>query len=79
MEPGDLLVLYTDGVTEAMAPPDASGQRELFGDTRLVESLRAGALDDVHACVRRVEDAVRVFTHDAPPTDDRTLVVVRCT
>ncbi len=78
LEPGDLLVLYTDGVTEAMAPADASGRRELFGESRLVEAIRAGSHDDPAACVRRIEDAVRLFTEDAPATDDRTLVLMRC-
>jgi phosphoserine phosphatase RsbU/P len=78
LESGDLLVLYTDGVTEAMAPANPDGRRELFGEARLIEALRAGPLDDLDACIRRVGEAVRAFTRDAPATDDRTLVLVRC-
>ena len=78
LERGDVLVLYTDGITEAMSPPDASGHRELFGDERLGLALLAGPLDNAEACVRRVEEAVRIFTRGGAATDDRTLVIVRC-
>src|SRR4029453_14969703 len=39
VERGDLLLLYTDGITEARAAMDASGSRELFGNERLDELL----------------------------------------
>ena len=71
LAPGDVLVLFSDGVTEARNPGD-----ELFGQARLT-----GALDgtgDVGA-VERVEvirAAVRAFAGGGQPADDLTLLVV---
>ncbi len=70
MEEGDLLVLYTDGVTEAM---DAA--EEEFGTGRLVEVVRAHAAESPRALVDAVIDAVRTFAEGALP-DDLTLVVI---
>jgi sigma-B regulation protein RsbU (phosphoserine phosphatase) len=81
LEIGDLLVLYTDGITEAMTPPagGGSGPRELFGVERL-DALLVGCETDCSPseCDRRVRAAVAEFTGDRPPTDDRTLIVMRC-
>jgi phosphoserine phosphatase RsbU/P len=72
MEPGDLLVMYSDGVTEA---PDPQG--EDFGEKRLADwaiSLRERPAAEI---IEAVEAAVREFTQGAPPADDITLVVAR--
>ena len=79
LEPGDLLLLYTDGITEARAPATAPGvPREMFGVERLDELLLSCDADDPAACVARVCDAVATFTQHAPPNDDRTLIAMRC-
>jgi sigma-B regulation protein RsbU (phosphoserine phosphatase) len=79
LEPGDLLLLYTDGVTEAMAPPDTSGARDLFGTDRLDALLLDSAGGSAQACVDRIRDAVGRFTGAAgPPRDDQTLIAIRC-
>jgi chemotaxis family two-component system sensor kinase Cph1 len=52
LEPGDALVMYTDGVTEAGRP------NELYGDQRLVETVANAGVDSA-AIVGAVEDAVR--------------------
>jgi serine phosphatase RsbU (regulator of sigma subunit) len=70
--PGDMLLAYTDGVTDAVSP---SGER--FGDTRLhaaVERARDRGAQDL---VEGVRDQVRAFQHAADPADDITLVAVR--
>jgi serine phosphatase RsbU (regulator of sigma subunit) len=77
IEPGDLLVLYTDGITEAPAA-DASQ----FGEARLVETLRAaaGAQPGAVLTAQGIHDvllaSVHVFTGDVPQFDDISLVVV---
>jgi sigma-B regulation protein RsbU (phosphoserine phosphatase) len=81
LERGDLLVLYTDGITEAMTPPagGGTGPRELFGVERLDALLTAcepGCPPD--ECDRRVRTALDDFTGDRMPTDDRTLIAIRC-
>lgn len=77
LEPGDLLLLYTDGITEAMTPADGSGVRQLFGTERLDAILlehRSGGPEEV---LRAIREAVGTFSHHAPATDDRTLIAIR--
>lgn len=81
MRRGDLLVLYTDGITEALAPADASGSRQAFGVERLDGVLKACAGRSADEVIARVKDAVTAFTRarpGTPPIDDQTLVVLRC-
>src|SRR5262249_35841439 len=73
LEPGDRLVLYTDGVTEA-----ANHRRDMFGEERLVSTLRALPPDlDANAVAQRIMEAVRHFCGENEPGDDMTIVVVR--
>lgn len=70
LAPGDRLLLYTDGVTEAQG---ADGS--MFGDRRLVEVLRSTD-GDAAAVQSAVADAVTAFS-DGAAQDDLTLLVVR--
>jgi len=70
--PGDVLVLYTDGVTEAM---DAEG--EPFGVGRLRQVVAAHPQASPEQVVAAVEGAVSDFTGGAPQSDDIALFVVR--
>lgn len=67
---GDLLVCYTDGITEATSP---SGEE--FGEARLIEAARA-AEPDAAAVVEGITGAVAAWTGGATQ-DDATLIVVR--
>lgn len=70
--PGDVLIVYTDGVTEAGAP---SG--EMFGDGRLEGCIRSVAgLDAVQIRDRLLAD-VACFTQQAPQRDDITVAVLK--
>lgn len=70
--PGDALVLYTDGVTEARDGPVQ------FGENRLVEALEgAGADSSAVAVVDRVFAAVDAFRDGDSPADDIAVLVVR--
>jgi len=72
LEPGDTLVLFTDGVTEAMDPDD-----QLFGVPRLKQVLTGQLqcpLEDLQKCVL---EAVENFTRGARQADDLTLLIVR--
>jgi sigma-B regulation protein RsbU (phosphoserine phosphatase) len=73
LSPGDLLVLYTDGVTEAF-----NADREMFGVQRLVEVVRAQRMASAPELVEAIEAAVAAFTSGAPQSDDLTLLVMRC-
>ena len=78
MEPGDTLILYTDGITEAAAPRHLSADNELdmFGMERLKESLNMCtgmpqcAIDSVHKSLYE-------FTQKLGRDDDQTLVVIQ--
>jgi sigma-B regulation protein RsbU (phosphoserine phosphatase) len=72
LQPGDILVLFSDGVTEAANPKDDD-----FGEERLAEvvaSLRGRPAAEI---VEAIETAVADFTEGAPAADDITVVVAR--
>jgi len=72
LEPGDVLLLFTDGVTEAKDAGDA-----LYTNARLeaaVETIRAG---DAKSVVEQVREDVRRFVGPAEQADDMTLLAVK--
>jgi sigma-B regulation protein RsbU (phosphoserine phosphatase) len=73
MAPGDLLVLFTDGLTEAHDPT----RGEEFGEDRLVEVVLAQRTLSPQAVVDAVFAAVAEFTGDTAPEDDKTMIVVK--
>jgi sigma-B regulation protein RsbU (phosphoserine phosphatase) len=77
LEPGDLVLLYTDGITEA-SPPPRNGERELFGVERLDDLLLACGANNAAECIERVRGEVAAFCANAPPIDDQTLIAIRC-
>jgi serine phosphatase RsbU (regulator of sigma subunit) len=72
LEPGDTLVFYTDGFSEAM-----NTNRQLFGLERMVTALANSHRDTVEQLGNGLLDAVHQFVGDAPQSDDLTLLVVR--
>lgn len=73
LRPGDLLVMYTDGVTEAQ-----DGEGELFGEERLVDSLRALPPDMcAQEITEHIRDQVRAFSPGEDLDDDMTVMVLR--
>jgi len=72
MKPGDLLVCYTDGITE---PENAYG--EMFGEERLIDLVRKNAHQNDHQIIRVVLDAVRSWTDQPELHDDMTLLLAR--
>jgi sigma-B regulation protein RsbU (phosphoserine phosphatase) len=72
LAPGDTLVFYTDGVTEAM---DANHQ--LFGEERLQAIIAANPQASAADLLQTIATAVRTFTADTPPSDDLTLFIVK--
>jgi sigma-B regulation protein RsbU (phosphoserine phosphatase) len=68
----DLLVCYTDGITE---PENAYG--EMFGEERLIELVQKHAHDQDHEIIRIVLDAVRSWTGTPELQDDMTLLLAR--
>ncbi len=72
--PGDLLALYSDGITEAAG---ANGADEEYGEARLIHLLRHVRHLDPIAIVDRVYSEVEAFASASPPADDQTLMVVK--
>jgi len=72
LEPGDTLVLFSDGVTEAMDPAE-----QLFGVPRLKEVLMGQMQTPLDELQRLVLEAVENFAHGASQADDLTLLLVR--
>ena len=74
LERDDCLVLYTDGVTEAL---DDEGFE--FGLERTIQSVRASAMHGASAIVTRVIDDVRNFSGSQPQNDDITMIAIHKT
>jgi phosphoserine phosphatase RsbU/P len=72
LESGDCLILYTDGVTEAL---DSNGIE--FGIARLIEVIQGSADESAQAIVVQVTEKVRSFVGSQPQNDDITLVAIR--
>jgi serine phosphatase RsbU (regulator of sigma subunit) len=72
--PGDVLVFYTDGVTEAI-----NHQVQEFGMPKLREVIAAHATASASQVLKSILTAVDTFAGEAPPFDDLTMVVVKRT
>ena len=71
LEPGDKVVIYSDGVSEAQ---NTAG--EFFGKKRLRELVSARAAESCEAIHDAIQEAVAAFTEGAPQSDDITLLVL---
>jgi sigma-B regulation protein RsbU (phosphoserine phosphatase) len=67
----DILVAFTDGISEAMNPRD-----EEWGEERLIEAIKACDGLSARATIDRLMAAADTFAAGAPQHDDMTLVVV---
>jgi sigma-B regulation protein RsbU (phosphoserine phosphatase) len=68
---GDILVVYSDGLTDAQ-----NQQEEVFGEERLLKIIRQEAPSGSHALEQKFLKAIEEFTQGMPQTDDITFVVV---
>ena len=71
LDKGDILVVYSDGLTDAENP-----QGEMFGEERLLRLIRQEAPSGSQAIEQRLLKAIEAFTQGLPQTDDITFVVV---
>jgi sigma-B regulation protein RsbU (phosphoserine phosphatase) len=69
--PGNVLVLYTDGITEAQDDAEA-----LYGEERLMATVRASLGGSAQAIRDAITEDVRGFIGDAPQLDDIALAVL---
>ncbi len=72
LEKGEVLGIYSDGITEAVTPDD-----EEFETVNLAAALHAHRNDPAEEIVKHVNAAVAEWTRHAPAADDITLIVAR--
>ena len=68
---GDVLLLYTDGITETM-----NLQQEEFDTERLIDVIRRFSKEGADVLVNRIMEIIRHFRGPQPPADDSTLMVI---
>jgi serine phosphatase RsbU (regulator of sigma subunit) len=74
LEPGDVLLYYTDGLTEA-----ENREQDYFSEERLVQALLEVADESAEHIADHILGKVDLFCGDTPPIDDLTLFIVRYT
>jgi sigma-B regulation protein RsbU (phosphoserine phosphatase) len=74
LSPGDMLVVFSDGVTEAF-----NEAHEQYGEDRLIETIRELRGQPARQVVDGIVDRVKTFAGAHPQSDDITLLVVRRT
>ncbi len=74
LQPGDTLVLYTDGITEAM-----DIHLNEFSEERLRTYLQQAADSSAEEIINEIIKEVKAFAGEAPQSDDITSLVIKCT
>jgi sigma-B regulation protein RsbU (phosphoserine phosphatase) len=72
LKPGDLLLMYSDGITEAM-----NRQEEEFGEERLCKLLADSQNLSAESLLQKILSEVSAFTGEVPQQDDMTLVAIK--
>lgn len=72
LEPGDVLVIYSDGVTESL-----NEQEDEFGEARLIEVVRQHRNRTAAGIRDRIDEALSRFVGKAKSVDDLTLVILK--
>jgi serine phosphatase RsbU (regulator of sigma subunit)/CheY-like chemotaxis protein len=74
VQPGVGIVLYSDGVTEAM-----NEKKQEFGEENLLEVVKKSAVYEPERLIANVYGALQMFRGSAPQSDDTTIVCIKCT
>jgi len=72
LEPGDILLLYTDGITEAI-----NQQGIFWGEDRLADIIRQNANSSAEQLIQKILQALKDHTNGSPLADDVTLMISR--
>jgi phosphoserine phosphatase RsbU/P len=72
MDPGDTLVMFTDGISETM-----NAAEDEFEEDRLIAAVRASSASSPEQIIDRIVESCDAFAAGAPQHDDMTLVVAR--
>jgi sigma-B regulation protein RsbU (phosphoserine phosphatase) len=74
LEPGDKVILYTDGIVEAM-----NEQKEMLGFERILETVQKSNSATADALLQEIVDRVNKFAGTTPQHDDITVIAIRVT
>lgn len=72
LEPDDVLVFYTDGITESM-----DEERQWMGTERVLEAVRGRLAEPAEAILKALRDSVLAHSENGPYQDDMTLLVLK--
>lgn len=72
LEKDDMLVVYTDGVTEAM-----NGKRELFSEKRFIDFIKTNGKLTPAEFIEKLDNEIKEFTQGYPQSDDITVVAIK--
>lgn len=72
LEPGDIIFLYTDGVTEA-----TDANKELYGEERLLSAINSRTFESMEELCRFIKADVDAFVGDAAQFDDITMLALK--
>lgn len=72
LEPGDIVILFTDGITECLGP----GESE-FGAQRVLELVKSRRCDSAHQILDAIYQAASGFRSEGPQLDDMTAIVCK--
>lgn len=70
IEPGDSIILFTDGLTESFSP-----NGEIFGDDRLTHLIRRAMEQNSRRLIESIEANLQEFRQGTQPTDDLTILI----
>jgi sigma-B regulation protein RsbU (phosphoserine phosphatase) len=73
-EPGDVLVIYSDGITESI-----NEREEEFDEDRLIDVVRNNLGRSASGIRDRIDEALSRFVGTTAPVDDMTLMIIKCT
>ena len=72
IQPGDFMILFTDGVVDVLSP-----KNESFGEERLRRVIAENGIEPVETMLENLDDAITDFRQGTQPFDDITLVAIR--
>jgi len=72
IEKSDIVVMFTDGVTEAI-----NSRQEMFGEKRLIEIIEKNSHLSAQALLQKILSGVESFARDMPQADDITLLIIK--
>ncbi|MCH8980957.1 PP2C family protein-serine/threonine phosphatase [candidate division KSB1 bacterium] len=72
LSPGDLILVYTDGVTEAF-----NAEQEMFEETRLLKAVQEMAKQTSAKTIEHIKKKLKEFTKDASQSDDVAMIAIK--